>query len=199
MIYLKSNSLLSWVPLKSPNERSVSWAPKQCVASLLMASGRKLCTERTQQTNKMWPCSHFQFISHPCSFFLAEWFAFISNQKPLWTEEVCLFCLSWMQMQKKHGESLSVLELNCHMCLLTYGHHSACILWRDTTVINKQHSTHIGPPFLSLSIALSQADLMKPSLQMKHNFKDRRVVGRSRDDVCLFLLVSSCLFNYCRC
>uniref|UniRef100_A0A493TC22 Uncharacterized protein n=1 Tax=Anas platyrhynchos platyrhynchos TaxID=8840 RepID=A0A493TC22_ANAPP len=48
-------------------------------------------------------------------------------------------------------------------------------------------------------LSLFRADLMKPSLQMKHNFKDRRVVGRSGDDVCLFLLVSSCLFNYRRC
>lgn len=55
-----------------------------------------------------------------------------------------------------------------------------------------QPSTHLG-------LSLFQADLMKPSLQMKHNFKDRHVVGRSGDDVCLFLLVSSCLFNYRRC
>lgn len=54
-------------------------------------------------------------------------------------------------------------------------------------------------PSTRLGLSLFQADLMKPSLQMKHNFKDRRVVGRSGDDVCLFLLVSSCLFNYRRC
>ena len=51
----------------------------------------------------------------------------------------------------------------------------------------------------TLGLSLFQADLMKPSLQMKHNFEDRHVVGRSGDDVCLFLLVSSCLFNYRRC
>lgn len=76
--------------------------------------------------------------------------------------------------------------------------------WGLTALRPAWHSRLAGEPVMhsvapTLGFSLFQADLMKPSLQMKHNFKDRRVVGRSGDDVCLFLLVSSCLFNYHRC
>lgn len=48
-------------------------------------------------------------------------------------------------------------------------------------------------------LATFPVDLMKTSLQMKHNFKDKHVVEGSRDDLCLWPLLSTCLFSYRRC